>query len=193
MINEQAFIDSAARLQCSVAAVKAVAEVESGGNGFLPSGEPTILFEPHIFWKQLRALNIDPQGLVNQNPGYSDILYPVWGSKPYGKMSAQHARLARASEINREAALKSASWGKFQIMGFNYALAGCVTLQEFINEMFRSEDDHLERFVSYILSTHLDDEMRNLDWKGLAYGYNGKSYFKNNYDKKLAAAYAKFK
>lgn len=192
MISEQAFKDSARVIGCNVAAVKAVAEVESGGNGFLPTGEPTILFEPHIFWKQLRVMNINPHTILARNPEYSDILYPVWGSKPYGKMSTQHAKLVRASAINREAALKSASWGKFQIMGFNYKTCGCVTLQEFINEMYRSEDDHLERFTAYIKASRLDDELINLDWKGFARGYNGPAYTKNRYDVKLRNAYLKF-
>lgn len=192
MISEQAFSDNAAIIGCDVAAIKAVSQVESGGSGFLTTGEPTILFEPHIFWKQLRLLNIDPNKILFENPEYSDILYSVWGSKPYGKMSAQHARLAKAATINRDAALKSASWGKFQIMGFNYAACGCLTLQDFINEMFKSEDDHLACFTAYIKASHLDDELINLDWKGFARGYNGPSYTKNNYDRKLAIAYNSF-
>ena len=35
------------RLQCDVAAVLAVAEVESGGRKDLPDGRPQILFEAH--------------------------------------------------------------------------------------------------------------------------------------------------
>ena len=37
------------RLQCDVAAVLAVAEVESGGRKDLPDGRPQILFEAHWF------------------------------------------------------------------------------------------------------------------------------------------------
>jgi hypothetical protein len=193
MISDKAFADSAAIIGCQVAAIKAVSQVESGGSGFLPTGEPTILFEPHIFWKQLRLVNIDPAALLAQHPEYSDILYPVWGTKPYGKVSAQHARLARAVAINKEAAFKSASWGKFQIMGFNYAACGCSTLQEFINDMYASEDLHLQCFTTYIKTEHLDDELRNLDWAGFSLGYNGPLYRKNGYDTKLAAAYNSFK
>ncbi len=193
MISEQKFKDCAAFIGCSVAAIKAVSEVESGGAGFLPTGEPTILFEPHIFWKQLRLAGIDPNALLAKHPEYSDILYPVWGSKPYGKVSAQHARLTRASAINREVALKSASWGKFQIMGFNYKACGADTMQEFINAVYKGEDQQLALFANYIKSSHLDDELKNLDWAGFARGYNGASYAKNRYDKKLAAAYLKYK
>ena len=185
MITEQAYKDSAETIGCEVAAIKAVAEVESSGDGFLSDGKVKILFEPHIFWKELRKAGITPVE--------SDICYPVWGSKPYGKVSAQHGKLDRAIEINREAALKSASWGKFQIMGFNYAAAGFATVRDFVNAMMISEDAQLMAFTTYIKTSHLDDELRLKDWKGFARGYNGAAYAKNNYDKKLAAAYTKFK
>ena len=183
MITEQAFKDSAESLDVEVAAIKAVAEVESAGEGFLADGRPKILFEPHVFWKELKKRGIAPV--------VSDICYPIWGTKPYGKVSAQHARLEKAAEINRDAALSSASWGKFQIMGYNYKLAGYSTLQDFINDMYKSEDDHLRSFTAYIKNTFLNDELREKDWKGFARGYNGALYYKNNYDKKLAAAYLK--
>lgn len=187
MISEQAYKDSAASIGVDIAAIKAVAEVESAGEGFVSEGIPKILFEPHIFWKELRKRGINPE------PLQSDILYPVWGTKPYGKVSQQHDRLKKATEINREAALMSASWGKFQIMGFNYKAAGFDSLQDFINAMYKDEDSHLLAFTQYIKNTHLDDELRNKDWKGFARGYNGALYFKNAYDKKLAASYNKFK
>jgi len=189
MITEQAYKDSAAIIGCEVAAIKSVAEVESSGNGMLSDSQAKILFEPHIFWKQLRRLNIDPQSI----PDASDILYPVWGTKPYGKVSAQPQRLERAIAINREAALMSASYGRFQIMGFNFSTAGYNDIEEFYAAMNSGEDEQLKAFTTYIKNTHLDDELRNLDWKGFARGYNGAAYAKNNYDKKLAAAYAKFK
>lgn len=188
MISDKQYSDSAKLLNAEVAALKAVAEVESGGDGFLPTGEPKILFEPHIFWKELRKLNIDPATIKDAD----DILYPKWGAKPYGRVSQQHERMGRAVLISRDAALKSASWGKFQILGVNYKLAGFGTIQDFVNAMYKGEDEHLAAFVSFIKYTFLDDELRAKDWKGFARGYNGALYWKNTYDKKLAAAYKKY-
>lgn len=185
MITEKAYKDSADLIGCEVAAIKAVAEVESSGSGMLSDGQAKILFEPHIFWKQLRK-----RGIV---PVESDICYPVWGAKPYGKVSAQPERLERAKAVHREAALMSASYGRFQIMGFNHATAGYNGIEEFVAAMNSGEDEQLKAFTTYIKNTHLDDELINLDWKGFARGYNGAAYAKNNYDKKLAAAYVKFK
>lgn len=184
-ISESAFKAAAIKIGCEVAAIKAVDKVESKGSGFLPTGEIKILFEPHIFWKELRKRKITPV--------LSDICYPVWGSKPYGKESQQHARLQKAVLIHREAALMSASWGRFQIMGFNYKLCGCKTLQEFINRMNESEEAQLILFTNYIINSYLDDELIELDWNGFASGYNGPLYLKNNYHGKLKNAYNFFK
>lgn len=184
MITEKQFQASAKAIGCNVKAVKAVAKVESNGGGFLPDGQVTILFEPHIFWKQLRLAGITPT--------VSDICYPVWKTKPYGKMSEQHGKLQKAVAINRNCALMSASWGLFQVMGFNYKACRCKNIQEFVNAMMESEDKQLELFTNYIINSHLDDELRNLDWRGFARGYNGASYEKNNYHTKLQNAYLQF-
>ncbi|MDB5205145.1 MAG: putative phage-related protein [Flavisolibacter sp.] len=189
MISEKQFADSAKTLNVEVAAIKAIAEVESSGEGLLADGKPKILFEPHIFWKQLRAKGIEPSMFMEENP---DILYPKWKSGAYGPVSKQHDRLERASKINKEAAQLSASWGKFQIMGFNWKACGAASLQQFVDDM-NSEDGHLLRFTHYILSSHLDDELRTHDWAGFALAYNGPLYRRNNYDTKLKAAYTKFK
>lgn len=192
MITENQYKKSAEKIGCEIAVVKTVAIVESNGSGFQSDGTPTILFEPHIFWKQLKAKGINPEELLKKDPSLSDILYPVWGSKPYGKYSAQSSRMERASKINREAALMSASYGLFQIMGFNWKLCGASSLQDFINAMYKNEDSHLDMFDDYIVNSGLNDELKNLDWKGFAASYNGPLYRKNQYDVKLKNAYAKF-
>lgn len=183
-ISEAAFKQAASVLKCEVAAIKAVDSVESRGGGFLSTGEIKILFEPHIFWKLLKE--------AGKTPVVSDICYPKWNTRPYGKESQQHGRLQKAVLINRDIALMSASWGRFQIMGFNYKLCGCKTIQEFINRMSKSEEEQLLLFVNYIKSVRLDDELINLDWLGFALQYNGPLYWKNNYNGKLAKAYLLF-
>lgn len=190
MASEAQFLKSAKKLNVDPAVVKAIAEVESCGEGFLADGRPKILFEPHIFWKELRKRRIDPGKLVKGN---EDILYPIWKSGSYGPVSKQHDRLNRAIRIHRESALHSASWGKFQIMGFNYAQCDLSSVENFVTEMGKTEDEHLHLFTCYIKNSLLDDELRALDWKGFARAYNGPSYWKNSYDRKLSAAYIRFK
>lgn len=180
-LTEQDFIDAAKILNCEVAAVKAVAEVESRQNGFQPNGEPTILFERHVFSKRTgRKFDTTHPSISNKKPG------------GYGKTSEQHGRLQLASTLDKNAALMSASWGKFQIMGFNFTLAGFNTLQSFINAMYKGEREHLLAFINYVKNTGLSDELQRKDWVNFARLYNGADYKKNEYDKKLAAAYKKY-
>jgi hypothetical protein len=189
MITEKAFNDSAALLGVEPAVIKAVAEVESRGNGFLPSGHPVVLFEPHVFWQELLKRNISPGMII----GASDILYKNWQTGKYGKNSAQPERLKRAIAINKDAALSSASWGKFQIMGYNYGLAGFADVDSFVAAMHIDEDQHLHAFINFVKNKNLVDELQRKDWAGFALGYNGSGYKQNKYDVKLAAAYIKFK
>lgn len=191
MITSKQFEDAAAMLGVEVAAIKAVAEVESSGNGFLSTGEPVILFEPHVFWRQLKAKGINPDQVRNDTN--KDILYPKWGDLPYGRPSEQHGRLKRAVDINREAALQSASWGRFQIMGYHYKACGCDTLQDFINAMYKDEGEHLRLFCNYLKNSRLDVPLKRKDWTSFARGYNGAGFEKNNYHKKLNTAYLKYK
>jgi hypothetical protein len=189
MITQKAFNDAALLLDVEPEVIKAVAEVESSGDGFLPNGDVKILFEPHVFWRELKKRGIDPTKIT----GAEDILYEKWGAKPYGINSKQHDRLRRAMDIDRDAALASASYGKFQVMGFNWAAAGFESLDKFVSAMFESEDMHLLAFVDFVNSNHLTVHLRNKDWEKFALGYNGKGYKKNNYHIKLPAAYQKFK
>lgn len=183
-LTEADYAAAAGRLGCSVAAIKAVAEVESTGSGFLPSGEPKILFEAHIF-DQLT------DGRFRR--AHPDISSAKWDRSLYGPSGAhQHKRLQKAVTLDREAALQAASWGRWQVMGFNWKLVGRTTLQSFISAQYKSEGEHLKDFVGYVLGRSLNDELQRLDWAGFARGYNGPSYAQNAYDTKMAAAYRKW-
>ena len=172
------------------AALKAIDEVESRGAGFLPDGQPVILFEGHIFWKQLIARGLGPAALA---PGHEDVLYPKPDQSKYLGGPAEHRRLQKAAGLNREAALCSASWGRFQVMGFNWKVCGFQSLQDFINAMYRDEAGHLEACLGYIKGTGLMPALKRLDWAVVAGCYNGPGYAANNYDVKLARAYAEAK
>lgn len=187
-MKESAYKEAAKLIGCEVAVIKAVAKVESPGSGFL-NGKPRILFEPHIFWRELEARGIDPAPLARKNRG---ILYRTWQPGAYGTYAEQHDRLNRAMLINRGAALSSASWGAFQIMGFNWKKCGCASLQDFINAIYKSEEEHLRLFVQFIINRGLADELRDKRWAAFAEQYNGPGYKANRYDTKLEAAYKSF-
>jgi hypothetical protein len=175
---------AALALGCEVAAIRAVEEVESPDGGFLADGTtPVILFEGHWF----HALT---QGRYSAT--HPDISYPRWTKRHYVGGMGEHRRLERAVALDRDAALASASWGNFQVMGFNWAIAGCTSLQDFINAMYRSEGAHLDCFVNVVKSMGLDDELRDRRWEDFAEVYNGPAYRANDYANKMAAAYRKW-
>lgn len=189
-LTEKDFQDAAEELSVDVAAIKAVAEVESRGDGFLPSGEPKILFERHKFHKYTNGKFSTPE---NRNISWPTPSKRGTGKiNEYGATSEQHARLAKAAALDRDAALQSASWGRFQVMGFNWKSLEYPSLQSFINAMYRSEADHLDAFLRYVKANGLLGALRNHRWAAFARGYNGKDYKINNYDTKLAAAYRKY-
>ncbi len=182
-LTQEDFNRAAKALGCPVAAVKAVARVESRGKGFLDTGEPVILFERHIMNRRLRAKGI----IVRDQP---DIVNTAPGGYLGGK--AEHGRLAKAVKIDRDSALESCSWGLFQIMGFHWKALGYPSLQSFINDAYKSESKHLDMFVKFIIANpRIHKAIKEQDWISFAAGYNGPAYKKNNYDTKLEREYAK--
>lgn len=181
LLNEADFRWAAGYLQCDVPAIKAVAEVESMGAGFLPTGEPTILFEAHVF-SRLTGNRYD-----RSNPNVSSR---KWNRALYGRAGIhQHQRLVQAVSLDRDPALQSASWGKFQVMGFNWDEMKYPSLQNFVNSMYQSEGEHLKSFVKYIVAFGLANFLRNHQWAQLANGYNGPRWAENDYANKMHRAW----
>ena len=182
MITEQDFLEASEKIGCEIAVIKAVAKVEAPKGGFLPSGKPVILFEGHVF-----------SNLTNHkyDQSYPEISYPKWTKEFYLGDEDEYGRLNIAKSLDEIAALKSTSWGKFQIMGFNYRSCNYAYIHDLISDMYTSEQRHLLAFTAFLISTGLNKHLKNKDWVKFAYGYNGKGYAKNQYDVKLLSAYEK--
>lgn len=163
--------------------IHAVMDVESRG-GFDKNGRPAMLFEPHVFW---RLLKDDP--VLQSRAVAAGVARKNW-IRDYPPDS--YPRLEVAMSISRGRALMAASWGAFQILGSNYALAGYRSVEEMVQDFMDDEENHLKAMATFVLRSGLDDELRNHDWAGFARGYNGPEYGKNGYDKKLALAYKKW-
>ena len=176
-------------------ALQAVCEIEGGGNGFLADGRPKILFEGHVFWQELSRRGYNPAGLLARadvgakHGDISDILYQSWTKRFYQGGAAEYSRLDRARAVNEEAALCSASWGAFQIMGFNYGLCGYKNVREFVENQKSGGPGQLAAFCGFLTNSNLIRYLKSHDWAGFARGYNGPGYARNNYDLKLKKAY----
>jgi hypothetical protein len=180
-LTESDYVEAAALLKCDVPAIKAVAEVESSGAGFLKDGRPKILFERHKFRELTKG---------SHNQTHPDISGPRGG---YGAAGGhQWDRFNEAFALDPSAAIQSCSWGKFQVMGFNYRISGFKNPEDFRAAMEKSEGEHLKAFCNFITGNSLDGPLRKLQWAKVAEGYNGKAYRDNKYDTKLAAAYKKY-
>lgn len=173
------------------AVIMAIQTVESGGNGFFSDGRPKILFEGHIFWKELKKVGKNPNALRSGN---ENIIYPKWDSSQYAGGTKEYDRLARAEKIHKEAAYKATSWGEFQIMGFNHSTVGYGDVFSFVEAMKVPNGASLKAVMEFVKNNNLLRHVQgsSKDWASFARGYNGPGYAKNQYDKKLAAAFARF-
>ncbi len=169
-------------LGCQVAALRAVLQIEAAGKGFDSKGRPKMLFEPHVFYRELK--NATEKQERAERAG---LAYPKW--KPGAYPADSYPRLEQAVSIDETAALRSASWGLGQVMGFNHKMAGFDTPQAFVQAMTVSEGAHLYAMARFIVANNLQRHLRDLNWAGFAEGYNGASYAQHGYHTKLKAVY----
>ncbi len=180
------FEAAAAQLGCEIEAIQAVAEVEVGGKAaFGATGRPTILYEPHIFSQRTNR---------QYDGSHPNISYRSWGARPYPRtQDGRWAQLSEAYALNPEAAVASASWGMFQIMGFNHNASGFPNAKDFVADMSKSQVRQLAAFVAFVRTNNLADELVAKNWAGFARGYNGPGYAQNRYDERMADAYNRLK
>lgn len=188
-LSEADLIQAAEKFELKLPIIKAVNEVESGGMGFVGS-KPKILFEGHVFWKQLERAGLKPNDHLNGN---EKVLYKKWTTQFYLGGLKEHNRLEQAKLINEAAALESASWGLFQIMGNNWKSLGYSSIKEFVTLMHQDEGAQLEAFGRFLKVNKLIEPLQKLQWAKFARRYNGAGFKKNKYDEKLERAYQKFK
>jgi hypothetical protein len=178
-ISDAAYTAAAIALKAEVAAVRAVAEVETKRGAFDDMGRPTILFERHYLHR------LTGGRYSKKHPRISQA-----SSGGYGTFSSQYPKLYEAYLLDQNAALKSASWGRFQIMGANFLDAGYTSVKRMVDAFARSEQSHLNAFVKFIIASPvLSKAIRDKDWTTFAKSYNGPGYKKNDYDKKMKAEY----
>ncbi|REC76831.1 hydrolase [Chryseobacterium elymi] len=194
-LKEEDLIHFADEHNLELATVKAVNEIESSGKGFLINNKPKILFEGHVFWNELKKRGIDPNFYYNSNS--QNVLYPKWTRVHYQGGVKEYDRLNEAISLNnnrefKEAALSSASWGSFQIMGYHSKNLGYIDVDDFVSKMEMNEGEHLKAFGKFLEKNGCLIPLRNKNWAGFAKLYNGAGYRENRYDEKLAKAYAKY-
>jgi hypothetical protein len=177
------------RIGVERAALLAIAEVESAGKAFATVGgrkEPLIRFEGHYFDRRVpvekraaaRAAGLaDPKAGAVRNPA---------------SQAARWALLARAAAIDHKAAHESVSWGVGQVMGAHWAWLGYADVDALVAEARAGVGGQAALMARYIDEAGLTGAIRRRDWPAFARGYNGPDYKRHGYDRRIAAAHAKY-
>ncbi|WP_019411171.1 N-acetylmuramidase domain-containing protein [Pseudomonas psychrophila] len=195
LLKNHDLINAAQRLDVPLASVYAVNEVEANGKGFLDNGKPVILFERHIMHRQLatpRHASDDVAHLQQFADELATLNPAIVNPKPggYAGGSAEHQRLSHARLIDDNAALESASWGAFQIMGFHWQRLSYANVQAFVAAMSADESQQFDAFVRFIHTDPLlHKALKARKWAEFAKRYNGPNYQRNLYDIKLQRAF----
>lgn len=202
-LTEADIAQAAAANGLKPAHIKAVIAVESNGGwftdmradildadgpgGFIDGDMPKILFEAHWFDKFT-----DGQFRIS----HPNLSSKSWNRALYVGGQGEYLRLHRAMLLAEEAALKSASWGMFQIMGFNHEKVGYPNVFEFVTAMKVSELKHIEAFLKFVKASsykgkNLLTALQQNDFDTFTGGYNGTGQIPV-YSAKMKAAFKKF-
>lgn len=195
LLGNAHLVAAAKRLGVELAAIYAVNEVESLGEGFLGNGKPKVLFERHVMHRLLgtprhegddaAALQAHADHLASLHPA---LVNPRPGG--YAGGTAEHQRLANARLLDALCADESASWGAFQIMGYHWQSLGYASITDFTTRISSNEAEQFEAFVRFIeADPALHKALKAHKWAQFAKLYNGPAYARNLYDVKLDRAY----
>lgn len=159
-------------LGVGLASFRAIMAVESRNSGFDARKRPVILFEPHVFYRNLPRA---PRAVAVK----AGLAYAKWrrGNYPRGTALQQsdgnYARLSAAIAIHEEAAYRSISMGMGQVLGENFELIGCRSAKAMFAEAMESEANQLRHMANFIASKSLVPKINREDWSGFARVYNG--------------------
>jgi hypothetical protein len=195
-LTEQDYLKAARNIKAEVAAVKAVAQVETGQHGFdEKDGRPTIRYELHLFGKLTQHVydkthpHLSQPTLQAGRKYHRDRHYhenqPIEWSLLYAAMILRD----QAGRRRTAEAWSATSWGLFQMTGFNHHQAAWPSIDAFVKDMFISEKNHLKAFTGFVKSAGLVDSLVRHDWTSFAKKYNGPGYRQNQYDLRIKDAY----
>lgn len=189
----------ASKVNIEAALLCAVDLTESNGSGYYldegkNKGQLKVLFEGHYFHKFTKGQ------FGKLRP---DLSYSKWTRRYYRRGQKEFDRYMEARSYAKIAALLSTSWGRYQIMGANYALCGYDSVVEMVTSFYSGgEPEQLLAFISFLLHKEgvtkygkstgktLFAHLKDKEFEYFVGGYNGlgnipqyKSTLINNYNK----------
>lgn len=170
------------------ALMRAIRTVEAPRGPFDELGRPSILYEKHKFGSHTGH---------RFNRTAPELSSTEWQPGTYGAFSAQYPKLYRACRLDADAALRSCSWGAFQVLGEHAERLGYADPLAMALALTKSEAAHLDCFVAFVRTEGLVDALRackpglSASCEAFVRRYNGAGYAKNSYHTRLAAEFAK--
>jgi hypothetical protein len=152
----------------------AVLNVDGIGNGFTSNGKMRIYFEYSIFYREWGREHSDQiqQHFTRSDTGCSYRVSPNDDFKNCAANSWEAFQVA--SNLNKEAALRSISMGRPQILGLNSALAGYESAQEMFNAFSASEVNQIVGGFEFIKnSPKMLAPLRAQSYRDFARSYTG--------------------
>ncbi len=187
-VRDADIVDAAKALGVVPSIVFAIYQVEGMGVGSLPDARPIILFERHKFYQYVKT-RLGVRQAEEWKGKYPNLCHPTWSQDAYKGEKGEWTRLEQARTLDATCALMSASWGMFQIMGFNYALAGYQDVQSFVEDMIASEKNHLKALLMFIRNQpNFFNALKARNYTQIARLYNGAAYATHGYHTRLKSA-----
>jgi hypothetical protein len=205
LLTDEHFRYLAASFGCEAAAVKALNKQETVGDGewtpdggYDPNGLVRILFERHHFYGFTLPPADKKTGKKARHPyiAFPDICFPKPGA--YGPAGIhQYEKFVKAATLDRDAAIKSCSWGAFQILGEYFEYCDCTTPVDMANKCMESIDSQVKMFEAFMKKAKpaAIQGLAHKKWENVASSYNGRNWKVQNpnYAKSLEKYYNEFK
>lgn len=169
--------------------IKAVAKVESNGNGWFDNGLVKILYERHYFYKSVKkTISWLSFGLL-ASPDSGGYTVDV----DKNGINDNWDKLAAALCIDPDGALQSVSIGSFQVMGKWYKECGYEHPIDMLWDARNSEYAHYKMLAGFIKANGLTKSFLAISTNAdnnipFVRAYNGPAWKKNDYANKLARA-----
>jgi hypothetical protein len=193
IINDADFDEAAKKLGIDAELMKAIGEKESRGLGFRRVGHATILFERYKMRKHLIAAKAySPAQIEELTRKYPNIINEESG----GYNESSYDKLKLAKTINVDCAIKSCSWGRFQVMGENVGWSAYSSAVELEAAMNVCDLQQFKYFVAFLnKKPGMLKALQAKNWEKIADYYNGTGWRTENptYAGDIEKYYNKFK
>lgn len=207
LVSDEQVADVANRYCIEPARLKAVEKVESNGEGFYvrfiegPNGTAIrgaahghikVRLESHHFGNFLDK-KFPSNKFREEYPHLVSVNNYRIGGRLVRAGQAEFLRFIQACELDLQSALLATSFGRYQIMGFNYHILGYKHVEEMFSDFYKGEYVQLEGFIKFCQNKKILDNLQRGDMDEFFLRYNGRDYKANGYPEKFNRFYNQFK